>query len=295
MTTRSTRFGVALLLVACMAAGCARLHIRTQIPEGTSVQSIAVDGQDRSFRVFRPQKLRESTPLVVVMHGWGFTAKRTERQYGWDALATSQRFVVAYPLGIGRSWNAGGGCCGAAAQRRVDDVAFISAMVERLTDVLPIDDQRIYAAGMSNGGVLAYALACRTSLFAAIGAVATTQIGACEKPHPTSLMHVHGLADPIVRYDGKAGLFPATQPVPAVLENWLRIDKCRKPTQSRRGAAAIARAACADGREVTLVVIGGEGHTWPSRDGSRAPWDATAELWRMFSRHSLSDTRSGED
>ena len=86
----------------------------------------------------------------------------------------------------------------AAARRHdsgVDDVAFITAMVERLKRALPIDDRRVYAAGMSNGGVLAYALACRTSLFAAIGVVAGTQVGRCEDPRPTSVIHVHGLAD----------------------------------------------------------------------------------------------------
>jgi polyhydroxybutyrate depolymerase len=292
VTTSSKRFGVALLLVASLTAGCSPLPKTPRIPEGTSIQHVSVDGQDRYFRVFRPEKLPDATPLVIVMHGAGVTARRTERQYGWDDVAARHRFVVAYPAGIGRTWNAGGECCGVAAQRRVDDVAFITAMVERLADALPIDDERIYAAGMSNGGMMAYALACRTSLFAAIGAVAATQFGACEKPRPTSVIHVHGLADPFIRFDGTAGLFPATQPVPAVLQNWMRIDKCRKPTQSRRGSVVITRASCADGREVTLVVIAGESHTWPGRDGSRAAWDATAELWTVFSRHSLSDEPS---
>ena len=142
------------------------------------------------------------------MHGWGFTAEQIERDYGWNVLAEKHGFVAVHPEGVGLSWNAAGACCGPAADNGVDDVAFVTAMVARLTRALPIDDERIYVAGMSNGGVLAYALACRTSLFAAIGVVAGTQVGQCDEPRPTSVMHVHGLADAIVRFDGGPAVVP---------------------------------------------------------------------------------------
>ena len=301
MKARRASLGVALLLAACLPAGCARSPsspnppVPAQIPEGTSVQHVVADGRKRAFRVFVPEKLRSTTPLVVMMHGWGLSATRTQRQYGWDGVAADEKFVVAYPLGLGRSWNAGGGCCGPAEQSRVDDVAFITAMVERLRDLLPIDAQRIYAAGMSNGGAMAYTLACRTSIFAAIGAVAATQLGECEKPKPTSVIHVHGLADAIIRFDGGPGLFAATPPVATVMDPWLRINRCDEPEQSRSGLVATARSRCADDREVTLVVIDGEGHTWPGHDGSTATWDATDELWRMFERHSRAGASSGDN
>ena len=113
--------------------------------------------------------------------------------------------------------NAAGACCGPAAEDGVDDVGFIKAMVARLTRALPLDEERIYVAGMSNGGVLAYALACRTSLLAAIGVVAGTQVGRCDEPRPMSVLHVHGLADTMVRFDGGPAVVPGALPVPRVL------------------------------------------------------------------------------
>lgn len=283
MTKHAT---VAAAVLWCgTAAGCMQPVEPEDSPvsDGTSVQSIEVDGRDRSYRVFRPEKLPTSTPLVVVLHGWGFTAEQIEGDYGWNELAEKDRFVVAYPQGLGLSWNAAGDCCGPAADADVDDVAFITAMVERLAQALPIDDRRIYVAGMSNGGVLAYELACRTSLFAAVGVVAGTQVGGCAEPRPTSVIHVHGLADSIVRFDGGLAVVPDAQPVLRVVANWLRIGQCLEPEQSRHGPDVVTSTSrCADGRRVALVQIDGEGHTWPGHAGSSAPWDATAELWRFF-------------
>jgi polyhydroxybutyrate depolymerase len=279
-------------VVICLAAavtGCTQPSASDDSPisAGTSVRSIDVDGQDRSFRVYRPANLPTSAPLVVALHGWGFTAEQIEGEYGWNELAEKHRFVVVYPEGVGLSWNAAGDCCGPAADADVDDLAFITALVERLKDALPIDDRLVYAAGFSNGGILAYELACRTSLFAAIGVVAGTQVGGCATPRPTPVIHVHGLADSIVRFDGGPAVVPGAQPVREVMARWRRINQCEKPTRSRADSVVTFKAVCADDREVTLVTIDGEGHFWPGRVGSASPWDATEQLWRMFSRHSL--------
>ncbi len=280
------RLALILPLIAMgISAGCmasAPQNDVSTVPGETSVQSIEIDGQPREFRVFRPEKLRDGSPLVVMIHGWGFTAEQIERDYGWNDVAEKYGFVVAYPQGVGLSFNAAGDCCGPAADSDVDDVAFITAMVERLQKSLQIDDKRIYAAGMSNGGVVAYALACRTSLFAAIGVVAGTQVGGCREPRPTSVIQVHGMADTIVRFDGGRAVVPGAQPVPRVVATWRRITMCQKPDRSQRGPVTTAHAECAGNREVTLVTIEGEGHTWPGHAGSTAPWDATTELWRFF-------------
>ena len=273
------------LVAVAMSAGCtagAPQNV-SMVPGETSVQTIEIDGEPREFRVFRPEKLQDAAPLVVMIHGWGFTAEQIERDYGWNDVAKKHQFVVAYPQGVGLSFNAAGDCCGPAADNDVDDLAFMTAMVERLTKALPIDDDRVYAAGMSNGGVMAYSLACRTSLFAAIGVVAGTQVGGCREPRPTSVIQVHGLADTIVRFDGGPAVVPGAQPVSRVVANWRRITMCQEPERSRRGPVTTARAECADNREVTLVTIDGEGHTWPGHAGSTAPWDATTELWKFFS------------
>lgn len=287
--TMQPALAAVMFLLATTLTGCTQLLASRESPisAGTSVRSIEVDGQTRSYRVFRPENLPASAPLVMVLHGWGFMAEQIEGDYGWNELAENHRFVVVYPEGVGLSWNAAGDCCGPAADSGVDDLAFITALVDRLKDALPIDDRRIYAAGFSNGGVLAYELACRTSLFAAIGVVAGTQVGGCDTPRPTPVMHVHGLADSIVRFDGGPAVVPGAQPVREVMARWRRINECQKPTQSRADSVVTLKAACTGDREVTLVTVDGEGHFWPGRAGSTVSWDATAALWKVFSRHSL--------
>ena len=288
-----SRLAIVVSLVAvAISAGCtatAPTKVST-VPGETSVETIEIDGQSREFRVFRPEKLPKAAPLVVVIHGWGFTAEQIEDDYGWNELADRDQFVVAYPQGIGLSFNAAGDCCGPAADKDLDDAAFITALVEQLKRDLPIDDQRIYAAGFSNGGVLAYAFACRGSMFAAIGVVAGTQVGTCDDPHPTSVLHVHGLADGIVRFDGGPAIVPGARPVPRVVADWRRVNDCAEPERSRQGPVVTTRAECAGDREVTLVTIDGEGHTWPGQAGSTSPWDATTELWQFFRSHGSSRT-----
>ena len=118
-------------------------------------------------------------------------------------MADSAKFVVAYPDGIGRSWN-GHGCCGKAMRDNIDDVGFITAMVGQISADLPIDKSRVYAAGISNGGIMSYALACNTGIFAAIGPDSATMLDACSAPHPTSVIHIHGTADKLVPYQRRA-------------------------------------------------------------------------------------------
>ena len=74
-----------------------------------------------------------SAPLVVMMHGYSGSARQAERDYQWDGLADSGKFVVAYPDGLDRAWNVNGeGCCGRPGREGVDDVGFISAAVAEI-------------------------------------------------------------------------------------------------------------------------------------------------------------------
>ena len=139
---------------------------------GTSVHTINVGGRDRSYRLYKPAGLPASAPLVVMLHGEFGSAEQAERAYGWDELADSGKFVVAYPDGLHRAWNVdGGGCCGRPAREGVDDVAFISAAVADIAKNVSINPAKVYATGMSNGGIMSYTLACNTGIFAAIGPV----------------------------------------------------------------------------------------------------------------------------
>jgi polyhydroxybutyrate depolymerase len=179
----------------------------TGLAAGTTQQQLTVGGLQRTFRVYRPATLASSAPapLVVVLHGAFGTGRQAQSSYGWDAPAGSGRFVVAHPDGVKRSWAVSHDCCGPPAAAAVDDVAFITQMVSAIAAAVPIDPARIYATGISNGGMLAYRLACATTTFAAIGPASATMLGPCASPAPISVIHLHGTADQTIPYTGGMG------------------------------------------------------------------------------------------
>jgi polyhydroxybutyrate depolymerase len=221
-----------------------------------------VGGLDRSYRLYVPAGLASPAPLVVMMHGGFGTGLQAERAYGWDELADGAKFVVAYPDGVGRAWNVGG-CCGRPGHENIDDVGFINAL------------------GISNGGMLAYALACNTGTFAAISPDSATQLDKCAAPHPTSVVHIHGTADPRIRYDGDPGSGVATPDggptVPDLNAFWRNVDRCAPPGTTTDGTITTSTANCPDGRDVVLITVDGGGHEWPSF--------ATEALWQFFAAH----------
>jgi polyhydroxybutyrate depolymerase len=238
-----------LLISACTGPGRAAPAVADQ----QSVHHISFGGLDRTYRLHRPAGLPASAPLVVMLHGGFGSAEQAEKAYGWDGLADNARFVVAYPNGVSRAWNVGG-CCGRPAKENIDDVGFINAVV---ADVRGIDPGRVYATGMSNGGMMAFALACNSSTFAAIGPVSATQLS-CPNPRPTSVMQIHGTADRMIRYDGGPGMGFAHingPPVPGVDASWRNVDQCTAPTVTTDGAVSTSTATCPGNRSVVLSTV----------------------------------------
>lgn len=242
-----------------------------------------------------------------MLHGGFGTGLQAERAYHWDAAAERYGFVVVYPDGIGYAWNAGD-CCGQPQKRNLDDVGFLTALVERLERDENVDPRRIYVTGMSNGAMMAYRMACEAPLaIAAIGPVAGTQSVACAHPRPTSLLAIHGLDDGNVPFNGGLPRKGATaklprRAVPDVIAEWRAGDACRAPSLQSAGSVMTSRANCAGGREVTLIAIAGAGHQWPGGEPPSAfaqvvlaPFggldppsnalDATAVLWTFFAAH----------
>ncbi len=280
---------------------------RPALPVGSSRHSMTVGGMQRTYGVYRPASLPSAPALVVMLHGALGTGQQAESSYGWDAQADSGHFVVAYPDGYKRTWNVSEHCCGPAAAQHVDDVGFITTLVKSLSGALPIDRRRIYVTGISNGGMLAYRLACDTTLFAAIGPDSATQLNSCPSPAPLSIIHVHGRADRTIPYgggpgsrdNGGTGSRPADTdgpPIPVLVETWRHVDHCAAPSVRTRGAITTSSATCPGGRAVELVTIAGAGHQWPGQRGPTGPFarqldppyqgfDATAAIWHFFADH----------
>lgn len=305
-TLRPARWALIAAIVGLLVVtGCAGRPHRVAPTSGSQppstetrqVITVASGGRQRQVIVHRPSAVAPAAgyALVVMLHGGLGSASQAESSYGWDALSETAGFVVAYPDGVDRTWNAGS-CCGGAQRADVDDVAFLSQVVDQISALMPIDGSRRYLTGMSNGAMMTYRMACQSSLFAAIAPVAGTQLVDCGSATPTSVLHIHGAADTQVRLDGERGAAPGHvdgPPVAQVIKSWRLRDDCAAPRVTVSGGVTATTADCADGRTVTWIVIAGAGHQWPGSKRSTYPGadepstalDATTEIWRFFDAH----------
>jgi len=201
------------------------------------------------------------------------------------AVGAAQRFLVAYPEGSSwgnipwRSWNAGA-CCGYAKARRVDDVAFFDALLEDLQGAFPIDVSRVYVAGVSNGAMMAYRLACeRSERIAGIASVGgTLSRTPCEPSGSVSVIALHGTRDRAVPYHGGCSDWGdpnrVDRSIPEIIRFWAQHNRCqRSPQITQDRAVEITRyAECAGGAAVALHTLQGGHHGWPKRSAQRI-WD----------------------
>ena len=274
------------------------------IPVGDSTQTLEVGGASRTFHLYRPQGLTGPAPLVVMLHGGFGTGDQAERDYNWDAEADAGHFLVGYPDGQGRAWNAGS-CCGEPQRTNLDDVGFITAMVSDIEQQIPIDPARVYATGMSNGAMMALRLGCQADVFAAIAPVAGTLLTDCSNARPTSVLQIHGTADERVPYNGGPGKAFAANGNPrvdgpsveSVNATWRSIDGCGPPSSTTAGDVTTQIAGCANGRTVELISVAGAGHQWPGGVskpvlqqlvGLPAPstaLNATDTIWQFFAQN----------
>lgn len=272
------------------------------VPRGQSTHELRHDGVTRTYRLYVPGTLRRGpAPVVVVLHGGFGTGARAARQGDWDRAAERHGFVEVAPDGLNRSWNAGG-CCGPAMRNGVDDVGFVLAVLDDVARSLRIDADRVFASGISNGGMMAYRLGCEASdRFAAIAPVAATAIvEPCDPDVPVSLLHIHGLADGNVPFEGGRPTKsfqvdpPSYPPVRAGVDRFVRADGCRAtPRVAEERVVTIERwRRCDDGTGVALVTIADGGHSWPGGtriveilDPPSDALDATTTVWRFFAAH----------
>ncbi len=297
---------LAMLISSCLGGGHAvgAPSPPGAIPIGQSTQSLQSGGLTRTFHLYRPDGLTGAAPLVVMLHGGYGDGAQAERAYHWDAEADTGHFLVAYPDGVDRAWNAGS-CCGRPQRANIDDVGFLTAMVSSVEQQLPIDTTRVYVTGMSNGAMMALRLGCQTNLFAAIAPVAGTLLTDCSQAQPTSVLQIHGTADDRVPYNGGPGKALSATGAPnvdgpsveSVNATWRAINGCPAPTSTTNGDVTTQIADCPDGRTVELITIAGAGHQWPGGVPSPLAQDlgdlpppstalnATDTIWGFFSQH----------
>lgn len=272
--------------------------------------SFNFDGETRTYSFYVPATYNaaQPVPLVLNLHGTGSSGDEQAQNRDLRPISDTANFIVVHPDGTTlfgqRFWNYGN-----VLGSTVDDVGFLEALIDTISASHSIDQNRVYAAGMSNGSFMCYYLACQTDRFAAIGAVTgsmgTTMYNECQPAHPTPTIHIHGTDDPINSYDGTS----TSMSIPDVVRFWVDNNQCDTvptitpvadiDTDDQATAERYLYSNGMNGNMVEHFKVAGGGHTWPGHEvfsltagNTCMDFDASLELWRFFSQYSLAATSS---
>jgi len=268
---------------------------------GTTTETIRHDGLERTYRLYVPSEVRADSnlALVVALHGGLGSGDQFAGNSRFEELAETEGFVVVFPGGVDRTWNAGT-CCGGAVRKNVDDVGFLAALLERLGATLPVNRERVFVTGHSNGAMMAFRFACeRSDLVAAAAPVAgSLEVPVCSPGRGVDLLAIHGDSDRNHPLEGAEG----TRSISGVsyvsmeesMRRWSSGFGCGgQPSTKTEGALTTTTwGGCADGTAASIVVIAGADHPWP---GGEVParttplqgvptqeLDATRAVWEFF-------------
>ncbi|HSN76630.1 MAG TPA: PHB depolymerase family esterase [Anaerolineae bacterium] len=294
-----------VLLLIGLAALVGFVVFQGRLPAGVTRHTLTVDGRERAYLLYTPPGYDPATPapLVVSLHGFASGPVNQMEVSQWNEVADEHGFVVAYPEGTGfpKRWNTGA----LTGEEAVDDVAFLSELIDTVSQQYNVDPQRIYVNGLSNGGGMSNTLAClRPERIAAIGGVAgayTEPAGGCNPDRPVPVIAFHGTNDRIVPYAGGAAGGPQNFVFPAVPDwaaAWAQRNGCDATPDSlpaQGEVSGVRYTACTDSAEVVFYTVEGGGHNWPG--GGRLPEaivghmtediDASAVMWEFFVQHPL--------
>jgi len=291
------------LLTACARPG--------QESAAPILESIEVDGVTRTYLLHVPAGYSpgEAWPLVFVFHGGFGNAEDTQAMTGFSNLADEAGFLVVYPNALHDHWNDGRSTD--PLYTGTDDIGFVGALIDSLSTVYSIDPHRIFAAGISNGGIFSYRVACELSdEIAAIapvaGSMAENLVGVCAPEQPISIIHIHGLADQLVRFEG--GEVPGpyggiVHPVLDTLALFVGWNGCTGLPETislpdadpEDGMTVLVSTYnhCSNDTSIHLYAIQGGGHTWPGGSDfvsdnttgyTNQDFSATQVIWAFFSQ-----------
>lgn len=301
------RWLLPLAAVAALLANC---------PGPAQADELIVDGATRTYSIHLPAGRPPSrpVPLVLAFHGGGGAGRSMAGLTGFDRLSDRDGFIVAYPDGLHRHWNDGR----ATIVEKSDDVGFVAALIAQLERRYAVDRRRIFAAGISNGGMFAARLACEMADRIAAVAIVAANMPAdlaprCAPARAISVLQINGTADPLMPFGGGtvglvfgAGLGGRVLSVADTLALWARLDHCGQAAppatlpplapSDRTTVRRIAHESCAEQSELVLYEIDGGGHAWPGGPQyfpravvgrASRQLDASATILRFFANHPM--------
>jgi polyhydroxybutyrate depolymerase len=285
-----------------VTTGCGKPSV---VPPGTSsMRTISADPSvsnghtNRTYLVHVPASYLPDMPMPVVLafHGYGGTAAGMESSSGFSLLAEQQGLIAVYPQGLPDGGNNPPFWASAGpVDFGIDEIAYVTNLLNDLQSRFCVDAHRIYATGFSNGGGMTGYLACRIAGRIAAFAPASGNYydipGHCHPSRPAPILEFHGTADGVVPYDG----IPASQspdwPLPSIpewLAGWAAHDGCTSGLQVFLKAPHVTGERWTGCRGTSIVMhyrLDGVGHTLPRTINGMPTPDI---IWNFFQAHPLS-------
>ncbi|MBC3185604.1 feruloyl esterase [Corynebacterium sp. zg-331] len=198
------------------------------LPGESSTISMSSAGMKRSLILAMPTEPApdKGYPVLFMFHGWQENAALMQEYARMD----DAQAILIYPDGLTRAW--GGGPYAQTNENRGDE-ALVRDIMGRLEATYPIDRERVFAAGMSNGGGFATLLGCRVDdVIRGVASVSSANYngirdGCSESPLP--ILAIHGTADQVMQYDGGTRHGTRYYSVDEAREADVVRNKCREP------------------------------------------------------------------
>jgi polyhydroxybutyrate depolymerase len=197
----------------------------------------------RSYLLHVPPKYDAGTqvPLVFDFHGYSSSPQGQMGASSFRELGDEENFIVLHPAGVGASWHVNGGC-GQAGGLKLDEIAFVRAVMEDMGKQACIDLGRVYATGISQGGGMAHHVACLAAdIFSGTAPVSSDlRTDPCKPARPITEISFRGMADSLDAYEGGHVGPPGMAGYTALgakptLEKWKTIDQCTGSPETMNG------------------------------------------------------------
>ena len=259
---------------------------------------------ERSYILYVPDSYtgEENVPLVINLHGYTSNAGEQMIYSNFFALADTENFLLVHPMGTVNEfgepfWNSFGA-------EGVDDIGFISSLIDYLDSEYNINMEKVYSTGMSNGGFMSYTLACELSekiaaIASVTGSMFNNQTLLCNCNHPMPVMQIHGTLDFVVPYEGNIEI----ESIDNVISYWVSFNQCDEaPIYNDVPDINLIDLCQAEhyvyenginGSTVELYKVIGGGHTWPGAgipiagSNTNQDFNASEKIWDFFSKYDL--------
>lgn len=276
----------------------------------TVVDSIYSGGLWRSYRLYIPTAYNGTSarPLVLNLHGYTSNALNQQLYSNFMGIADTANFLMVYPQGTLYSgqpyWNAGISGTG------VNDIQFLSELVDSISAHYNIDANCVYSTGMSNGGYMSHTLACSlnnkiAAIASVTGSMFTTQYLTCNPTRAVPVIQISGNADATVPYSGSI----SSLHIDTLVKYWAVNNQCNLTPQFANVPNVNLTDGCTaehyvyangtNGASVELYKIIGGGHTWPGSPFvagvTNQDFKASEKIWLFFRKYKLNQLTNVTD